>query len=104
MGVREFHVSLSSIEITKKTLPFVRSFVRSFIYSFYKMVHHSHSPRVIELNSIQLGHRHDVALLGRSYGYELTRELKDMVVREVQMVFDRKNHTIVSMIEEVRTV
>ena len=34
----------------------------------YKIVHHGHSPWVIELNSIQFAHRHDVALSGKSYG------------------------------------
>jgi len=34
----------------------------------YKTVHHSHSPGVVELNSMQFWHLHDVALFGRSYG------------------------------------
>jgi hypothetical protein len=32
------------------------------------MEHHSHSPGVVELNSMQFWHRQDVALSGRSYG------------------------------------
>ena len=35
---------------------------------FYKIVHQGHSPTVVELNSIQLAQRHDVAPFGRSYG------------------------------------
>jgi hypothetical protein len=35
----------------------------------YDMVQHGHSPGVMELNSIQLAHRHDVAPCGKSYGY-----------------------------------
>ena len=32
------------------------------------MVHQGHSPGVVELNSMQLAHRQEVAPLGRSYG------------------------------------
>jgi hypothetical protein len=32
----------------------------------YMIVHHGHSPGVMELNSIQFGHRQEVALSGKS--------------------------------------
>ena len=40
------------------------------------MVHHSHSPAVIELKVEQFAHLHDVALSGRSYGCIETRDEK----------------------------
>ena len=39
-----------------------------FSFDYYKMVHHGHSPGAVELNSMQLAQRHDVAPEGRSYG------------------------------------
>lgn len=36
------------------------------LFLLYKIVHHGHSPGVVELNSMQLAHRHEVAPCGRS--------------------------------------
>ena len=79
---------------------FCSEFHRTFFHSpstpwFYEIVHHGHSPGVIELNSIQLAHRHDVALSGKSYGYTVWR--KNCRRRRKQVIEWVPTYTVVTV-------
>ena len=50
----------------------------------YNIVHHSHSPGVVELNFMQFEHRQLVALSGKSYGF--TQKEQDSPRKNIQFI------------------
>ena len=61
----------------------------------YNIVHHSHSPGVVELNFMQFEHRQLVALSGKSYGFtKKEQEFQRKIMHFIHILFcaTKKEH------------